>query len=326
LSSVLNISFWSYVGAVAGIYTIFALGLQVEVGYAGIVNFGHVVFMEIAAYTMAILVVKAGLPMWVAAICALAATVISSVAIGASILRLRADYLALVTLALAEIFHYVTLNQTNWTGGAQGTAALAGPLATASYNGEWARLEGAVQRWLTHSLGSFVDNNFTMMLLVWLAVLILLPGLIAALRSPWGRVLRAIRDDEQAAAAFGKNVLMYRCQALALGSALAAVAGLFYAWQFSFFGPDDFASLVTFFAYTIIIIGGSGRAWTVPIGALVFGVIFAGTRFFGFVPFSYLSDPDRAALRLVIIGVLVITTLMFRPQGLFGKKEEIAFE
>ncbi len=139
-------------------------------------------------------------------------------------------------------------------------------------------------------------------------------------------MLKSIREDEDVAASLGKNVFVYKLQALALGSAAAGLAGCLYAWQFSFFSPDDFAPLLTFFAWMIVILGGMGRAWAVPVGSLAFGVIFAGTRFFDFAPFSYFDSAERAYLRLVVIGVLIILLVVFRPRGLLGRREEALLE
>ena len=135
-------SFWAFVGVVAGIYTILALGLQVQFGFAGLLNFGQVAFMAISAYTMAILVVKEGWSTWLAAPLAIVAAAVGGLLLGLSSLRLRADYFAIVTIAFSEIVRYVATNDTSLTGGTQGTIAL-GPIGTASeYNGEWSRFEG----------------------------------------------------------------------------------------------------------------------------------------------------------------------------------------
>jgi ABC-type branched-subunit amino acid transport system permease subunit len=139
-------------------------------------------------------------------------------------------------------------------------------------------------------------------------------------------VLRAIREDEDAAASLGKNVLAYKLQVLVIGSALAGIAGCFYAWQFSFFSPDDFQPLLTFFAWMIVILGGLGRVWAVPVGAAVFGFLFAGTRFLDFRPLSYLSGADRAYVRLIVIGLVIIGLVLLRPQGILGKREEMVLE
>jgi len=313
--------FWAFVGVVAGIYTILALGLQVQFGFAGLLNFGQVAFMAIGAYTMAILVVKEGWSTWLAAPLGIAAAAAGGLLLGLPTLRLRADYFAIVTIAFSEIIRYVATNETALTGGSQGTIAL-GSIGTATqYNGQWSRFQSHVQ----HSLG-LSSSDATMLVLVWATAIVLLTVTWLALRTPWGRVLRAIRDDEDAAESLGKNVFAYKLQALALGAALAGVAGLFYAWEFSFFSPDDFQPLLTFFAWMILLLGGLGRVWAVPVGALVFGFIFAGTRFLDFVPFSWFASDERAYLRLIIIGLIIVVLVMVRPQGLLGNRREMVLE
>jgi len=121
-------------------------------------------------------------------------------------------------------------------------------------------------------------------------------------------------------------VLAYKLQVLVIGSALAGIAGCFYAWQFSYFSPDDFQPLLTFFAWMIVILGGLGRVWAVPVGAAVFGFLFAGTRFLDFPPLSYLSGADRAYVRLIVIGLVIIGLVLLRPQGILGKRQEMVLE
>jgi branched-chain amino acid transport system permease protein len=313
--------FWAFVGVVAGIYTILALGLQVQFGFGGLLNFGQVGFMAIGAYTMAILVVKEHWSTWLAAPLAVGAAVLGGILVGLPTLRLRADYFAIITIAFSEIVRYVATNETSLTGGTQGTIAL-GPVGTASeYNGGWTTFQSHVQ----HALG-FSSGDATMLVIVWAVAIVLLTLTWLALRTPWGRVLRAVRDDEDAAASLGKNVFVYKLQALALGAALAGVAGLFYAWEFSFFSPDDFAPLLTFFAWMILLLGGLGRVWAVPVGAIVFGFIFAGTRFLNFPPFTWVASDERAYIRLIIIGLIILVLVVLRPQGLFGNRREMVLE
>ena len=313
--------FWAFVGVVAGIYTIFGLGLQLEFGFTGLLNFGHVAFMAIAAYAMAILVVKEGLSMWVASPLAIVAAAAAGLLLGLPSLRLRSDYFAIVTIAFSEIIRYVATNQQSLTGGSQGTIALGKVGEAAQYISQWERFQNRVGAWL--HIGS---KDVTMLVLVWATAIVLLALTWLAVRTPWGRVLRAIREDEDAAASLGKNVFAYKLQALALGSALAGVAGLFYAWQFSFFSPDDFQPLLTFFAWMIVILGGLGRIWAVPVGAVVFGSLFAGTRFLDFAPLSSLDSAERAYIRLIVIGVVIIGLVLFRPQGLLGRRDEMVLE
>jgi ABC-type branched-subunit amino acid transport system permease subunit len=313
--------FWAFVGVVAGIYTIFALGLQLQFGFAGLLNFGQVAFMAIGAYAMAILVVKEGWSTWLAAPLAVVAAAAAGALLGLPSLRLRADYFAIVTIAFSEIVRYVATNETSLTGGSQGTIALGKVGEAAQYNGRWTRFQGWVQDRLHLS-----SKDAAMLVIVWVVALVLLTLVWLAVRTPWGRVLRAIREDEDAAASVGKHVLAYKLQALALGAALAGVAGLFYAWQFSFFSPDDFQPLLTFFGWMIVILGGLGRVWSVPVGAAVFGFLFAGTRFLDFRPLSYLDSADRAYLRLIVIGVVIVGLVLLRPQGILGKRDEMVLE
>ena len=320
MSTILSFGFWSFVGIVAGIYTLFALGIQVQFGFAGLLNFGQVAFMGIGAYTMAILVVKEDLNMWVAAGCGIALAMLAGVLLGLPTLRLRADYFAITTIAFSEILRYVATNEDRLTGGSQGTINLAGIGRTAQYDGAWQSFLGDVERTL------HVSGDVATLILVWSVAAVAVVAVWAVMRTPWGRVLKAIREDEDAASSLGKNVFVYKLQALAIGAGLAAVAGVFYAWQFSFFSPDDFAPLLTFFAWMIVILGGLGRAWTVPVGAVVFGVIFAGTRFFDFAPFSLLDSTERAYVRLIVIGLVIIGLVLFRPQGIFGSREEMVLE
>jgi branched-chain amino acid transport system permease protein len=326
VSTVLSVQFWAFVGVVAGIYTILALGLQVQFGVAGLLNFGHAAFMAVGAYSMAILVVKTGWPLWAASLAAIGVAVAFGLLLGLPTLRLRADYFAITTIAFAEIVRYVAINEQRLTGGPVGTIALAGPGRAASYNREWLDFQRWAQDRLESVIGDHATKDVTMLVLVWVVALLLLVVVDAIVRSPWGRVLKSIREDEDAAAALGKNVFAYKLQALAAGAVLGAIAGLFFAFQFSFFSPGDFDPLVTFFAYTIVILGGTARTWAVPIGAVLFGVIFAGTRFFDFPPFSLLESGERAYVRLIVIGLILIGLMLFRPQGLLGKREEMVLE
>jgi len=321
VSTLASGGFWAFVLVVAGIYTIFALGLQLQFGFAGLLNFGQVAFMAIGAYTMAILVAKEGWSMWLAAPLSIAAAAVGGLLLGLPTLRLRADYFAIVTIAFSEILRYVATNDDSLTGGAQGTINLRGTGVAAQYDGQWQRFQTHVQSFL--GLGS---RDAAMLVLVWGVAVILLTLTWIGLRTPWGRVLRSIREDEDVAASLGKNVFAYKLQVLAVGAAFAGVAGLFYAWEFSFFSPDDFEPLVTFFAWMIVLLGGLGRVWSVPVGAILFGVIFAGTRFFNFAPFSYFGSADRAYLRLMVIGLIIILTVLLRPQGVLGKRQEMVLE
>jgi len=293
----------------------------VQFGLAGLLNFGQVGFMAIGAYTMAILVVKQGWSMWLATPLAVVVAAAAGVLVGLPTLRLRGDYFAIVTIAFSEIVRWVATNEDRLTGGSQGTINLSGKGVATQYNGAWERFQG----WVGDEL-HIGSKDVVMLIIVWTVALLLLWLTARLARTPWGRVLRAIREDEDATASLGKPVFRYRLQALALGAAFAGLAGCFYAWQFSFFGPDDFQPLITFFGWMILILGGVGRVWGVPVGAVVFGFLFAATRFFDFAPFSYLDSADRAYVRLMLIGLAIILLVVFRPQGLLGRRDEMVLE
>ena len=141
MNAIASGGFWAFVGVVAGIYTIFALGLQLQFGLAGLLNFGQVAFMAIGAYTMAILVVKEGWSTWLAAPLGVAAAGAAGLLLGIPALRLRADFFAIVTIAFSEIVRYVATNEDALTGGSQGTIALGKVTQAAQYNGQWERFQ-----------------------------------------------------------------------------------------------------------------------------------------------------------------------------------------
>lgn len=311
-AAIFSLSFWTFVLNFAGVYTIFSLGLQLQYGYTGLLNFGQVGFMAIGAYTMAILAKDTGWPLWAAAPVAMAAAMVFGLVVGLPALRLRSDYLAITTIAFSEIIRLSILNSTSVTGGPQGIFG-----AWREYTRFTSSITDRVP-WL--------DGDRILFILVWLTAGILGLILYRLVRSPWGRVLRAIREDEDAAAALGKNPLRYKLQSMVIGSGLAAIAGMFFSFQFLFVSPESFEPLFTFFGWVIILLGGTGRLIGVPVGAIIFAIIFAGTRFFGFWPFSLLSSAERGAMRLILIGLILMALMAFRPQGIFGKREELLLE
>jgi branched-chain amino acid transport system permease protein len=302
--------FWIGVLVLAATYAIFALGLQLNVGTTGITNFGQAGFMAIGAYSMAILVVREGWSWWWAMAAAIALSMVAAVLIGLPSLRLRADYFAITTLAFAEIVRYMADEQRELTGGNQGLLG---------YNSEWFSLSIRLGDWLRgHGLDvpSFL---FPLALVSWALVLVL--ALLCALlvRTPWGRVLRAIREDEDGARALGKNTLVYKLQSLALAAALAAIAGFVLAMNLTLLIPDQFDPLFTIFGYVIVILGGLGSYFGVVVGSLVLIALLEATRY---VELPLASD-KVAAIRFIIVGGVLMLLMAFRPQGLFGKREEM---
>jgi len=322
----LNLAFWVFVAIIAGIYVIMALGLYVQFSLAGLPNFGHVAFMAVAAYTMAILVVRLSLPLGLAALAGIAAAGVLALILGIPSVRLRADYLAIATVAGGEIVRYLAMNLPDLTGGPMGSIGMLGPGQIAMYNPEWRALLDRIAAGLSSLTGHAVSRDGAMAVTVWLAAILLLLLCWRLERSPWGRVLKAIREDETAATAAGKNVVAFKLQALMLGAVLGGLAGLLLAWQIGVFSPDDYQPTLTFYAYLILILGGMNRMWAIPVGAVLFSLLYTGTRFLNFFPLSLFDSGSRAFLRLFLVGLLLVLFMALRPQGLLGSRRQLLLD
>jgi branched-chain amino acid transport system permease protein len=304
-----NEAFWINVGVLATTYGVFALGIQLNVGTTGIVNFGQAGFMAVGSYAMGILVVKSGLPFWLAALLGIPIVVVAAVIVGLPALRLRADYFAIATLAFSEIIRYVADNWESLTGG---------NLGLFGYTDSWTTVSGRIDGLLGH-LG--IEATFLLPLLVVNVVVFVVLAVVVSMlvRSPWGRVLKAIREDEDAVRALGKNTFVYKLESLSIAAAFAAIAGYMLAINISILSPASFDPALTAYGYVIVILGGLGSYLGVAVGSFVLLFLLEATRYLE-LP---LSDARVAALRFMIVGMVLIALVVFRPQGLFGKREEL---
>jgi branched-chain amino acid transport system permease protein len=304
-----NQDFWINVGVLATTYGVFALGIQLNVGTTGIFNFGQAGFMAVGSYAMGILVVRADLSFWVAMALGIGVAIAAALLVGLPSLRLRADYFAISTLAFSEIVRYVA---DNWDGLTGGNLGLFG------YTDSWTEASARIDGWLER-LG--VAPRFLLpLLLVNLALLLVLALVVVLLvRSPWGRVLRAVREDEDAARALGKNTFAYKLQSLSLAAGLASIAGYMLAINISILSPANFDPVLTAYGYVIVILGGLGSYLGVVLGSFFLLFLLEATRYLE-LP---LSDARVAALRFMIVGLVLMALVVFRPQGLFGKREEL---
>ena len=305
-----DIGFWTSVGVLAGTYTIFALGLQINVGYTGVINFGQVGFAALGAYTMAILVTEAGFSFWLSLPIAVLVTILFGLIIGLPALRLRADYFAITTIAAAEAIRFTALNARDLTGGSQGMLG---------FSDDWDAVSDRIETWLEWLGWSNPETLFPLLIVVWVVALLAAAGLSVLQRTPWGRVLRAIREDEDAARALGKNVFVYKLQSLSIAATLGAISGFFIALNLNFINPDVFQPLVTFLGYAVLILGGLASYWGVAVGAILFWTVLEGLRYIE-LPFE---DSEIAAIRFILVGITLILLMAFRPQGIFGKREEM---
>lgn len=296
--------FFACVVLILGIVT---LGLNLQWGFTGLFNAGIVGFYAIGGYTHAILTAAPqpqflgnfGLPFAVGLAGAMATTAAAAWAIGMLTIRLRGDYLAIASFGIAVSIQLVTLNWEPLTGGSQGLSRIPRPLA------------------------GFFDSplGFNLWYLGLLAAIVWLvyTALERILRSPWGRVLRAIREDEGAAVALGKSARRFRLEAFVLGSTLMGLAGALYVSFIGFVSPFDFLPIVTFQVWAMLIVGGSGNNRGALLGALVVWGIWAasGALVTKLVPPSHAAQ--GAAVQVILIGLVLVLVLLFRPRGLIGE-------
>jgi branched-chain amino acid transport system permease protein len=267
--------------------------LNVQWGQAGMINFGLAGFYGVGAYTAAILS-KQGVDGFTATVAAIATTAAISAIVSLATLKLREDYLAITTLAFSESVRLVLMNETWLTGGTNGIRDIPRPLI------------GLIG-------GDQYEVFFLGMCLVLVAIVYLMLDRI--IRSPFGRALRAIREDDLVAATLGKNVLTLRVKAFAIGGAVIGLAGALHAYYFTYIDPGEFAGFITVYAFMTVIVGGKGSNRGLLMGACTVMVLLEGTRFLkDFVPF--LSAQQAASLRLAMIGAGLILILIFKPDGL----------
>lgn len=295
---------------VAGIYAIFAIGLQVQVGHGGVDNFGQVAFFLIGAYASTLLTERWGWGLATSVLGAMVLAMAASLLVTLPALRLRGDFLAITTLAFGEILRNVALNERDLTAGAIGLDAL-------SFRTEVAR--PLIRSFREDDID--VDRLIPLLGLTWVLVLVVALVTWLLLRTPWGRVLRAVREDAAAVRALGKNAFLYQAQAMAIGAAWGALAGVLYAWHQVHFSPNSFEPIVTFAGFVIIIVAGLGTIWgTVVMAVLIQGVLIEGSRYLE-TPFT---NAQEASLRYMVVGLVLMLVVALRPQGIFGRREELA--
>jgi branched-chain amino acid transport system permease protein len=313
-----SIGFWLGVLVLAGIYALVALGLQLNVGFTGIVNFGAAGFMAVGAYTMAIITIDTGISFWLSLPIAMLVTIAFGLLIGLPALRLRTDYLAIATIAAAEVIRLVAQNARDLTNGNEGLTCSEDDFSKC-YDSTWLSIDETISGWLMDLGWSDPQTLAPLFLVVWVTVVLLTVGLVVVQKTPWGRVLRAVREDEDAARALGKNAFAYKLQSLSISAAIGAVAGWFLALNLATIHPFDYEPLVTFFAFAVLVLGGLANYWGVMVGAVIFWTVIEGTRFIEIG----LDEVDLAAVRFAIAGLVLILVMAFRPQGMFGKREEM---
>lgn len=303
-----QLSFITSVLTITGIYAILALGLNVHWGETGLLNFGHVAFFAVGAYTSALLTISDpaagqaysfgfGLPILVGIVGGCIAAGVVAVLLGIPTLQLSEEYLAIVSIGLAEILRFVMMNENWLTGGVAGIYGIDRPLSGV----------------IPYSIYGYF----------YLAIVLLSVALCYAYArrlklSPFGRVLRSIRDDEEAAVALGKDTFRYRMQAFVVGAMMAGLAGTLWAHYATALTPTAFGANITFITWVALIVGGSGNPRGAILGA---GLIISFREATRYLPNVYGIGEIIPTLRLILVGVLVIAVIRYRPDGLLPERD-----
>ena len=290
------------------IFSLITLGLNLQWGLTGLFNVGLAGFVAIGAYTSALLTTPddparlggLGLPIVIGWLGAMFVGGVAAALTGIATLRLRSDYLAITTFGVAVVVQLVALNAQKLTGGPFGIGFIPRPFG------------GLAETPLLFNL-----SNLAIVSAVTLAAYLALEHLT---RSPWGRVLKALREDERAAISLGKSARFYRVQAFAVGGAIMALAGALQAHFIGFIAPDNYLSILTFQVWVMLIVGGSGSNAGAIAGSVLVWAIWAGSGALTSVLFAPEQQARAASLQIVAIGVMLCVILLARPNGIFGER------
>lgn len=316
------------VGPQAIVYCLAAIGLNIHFGYTGLLNFGQAAFMLVGGYAVGALIQNANWPLFPSIMVGLLAAVLLALVLGVPTLRLRADYLAIATIAAAEALRQII-----------GSAALKDQFG--GQDGRYGFVDGMRSLNFIPSGGvqflglNFRSYDFFIMIVGWSLALLLCGFVYLLMRSPWGRVLKSVREDEDAVRSLGKNVYSYKMQALVLGGVIGAMAGVLGGLATSNVAPSDFATDTTFFIYTVLLIGGAARVFGPVAGALIFWFFISGLDLMfdkltsgsnPFIPAAIMTSDQASLMRLIFLGLVLMLIMIYRPQGIFGDRRELAID
>jgi branched-chain amino acid transport system permease protein len=282
--------------------------------------------MAAGAYGLSMLVVTWSANFWVGVFFGVVVfPLILALIMGIPTLRLRADYLAIVTIAAAEIFRLVVRSPSldRWTGSSDGLSGFA-----STFYG-WSPFDPGER----YFFSLFIGNQMWVVLVGWIVLAFGVVICWLIVRSPWGRVVKAIREDEDAARSLGKNAYWYKMQSLMIGGMFGAVGGMLRAIGTQSSQPDNFITDVTFFVWVALILGGAGTVLGPVIGAALLYAILDFTDIVlregvenDKIPDSIMSGVQVGQVRFMLIGLGLVLLSAFRPQGILGNKEEMALD
>jgi len=331
------------VAADAGVYVLLALGLNVVVGMAGLLDLGYAAFFAIGAYTYAFIAsdhfavtplqTTVHVPFWIVLIIALFIAASFGLMLGAPTLRLRGDYLAIVTLGFGEIVPRVFRNASTWTSGVNGISALDTPMLPFWVQGPWSGDPLQV----VQNLKIIEPLSYYVIMIVLLTICVVLVRNLQ--HSRLGRAWMAIREDEVAAAAMGVNTVNTKLLAFAIGAAFSGFAGTFYGAKLSLVSPENFGFSVSITVLVMVVLGGMGNIPGVMAGSLlVYYVIFVllpqlpenAVNLANAIGLSSLTQQNGdfpgigemvSRLKFLVFGLILVVVMLVRPQGLVPSRE-----
>ena len=318
--------FRGFIGEPFIYFSLAAMGLNMHYGYTGLLNFGQAVFMAAGAYGLSMAVVTLGLNFWWGLLLGIVIfPLLLALIMGVPTLRLRADYLAIVTIAASEMFRIIARSPSldRWTGSSDGLTAFANRFY--DFN--------PFDKQKRYFFGLLIGNQMWVVLVGWIVLSIVVLIVWMTMRSPWGRVLRAIREDEDAARSLGKNAYWFKMQSLMIGGMFGALGGMFRAIGTQSAQPQNFITDVTFFAWVALILGGAAKVGGPIAGAAILYGILNFTDVLlrqlvenGYMPEAIMDGTQVGQVRFMMIGLGLILLAIYRPQGIFGTKEEMALD
>jgi branched-chain amino acid transport system permease protein len=313
------LSFLVSFSIMAGIYAIFSMGLNVQWGYTGLLNFGVAGFFAIGAYTSALITsplpsgpladyvdqaIGLDMPFLVGVLAAVLTSGLVAVLVGLLTLRLRGSYLAISTIGIAETIRLFFNNETWLANGPEGLVGLPQPL---------------------HNLVAPRYYNYIYLAIVLVFMVLIYFALERGIRSPWGRVLRAVREDNVMAEADGKSVFLFELQALVVGAMIMGIGGALYAHYSAAIQPGLFTpTFGTFIIWTMLTLGGTGNNKGAILGGFVVWAFWSWSSFFinKIVPASFATRAPF--IRYVVIGLLLMGVLLARPRGIIGEERQVS--
>ena len=318
------------VGVDAIYFAIAAIGLNVQFGYTGLVNFGQAAFMACGSYGLGMTAQYFGIGLWWGIPLGIVCVIVLALIVGIPTLRLRADYLAIVTIATAEIVRLFvrSVKFNKIFGGTEGIS---------NFSREYRDLN-PFEPGRTYGFAPFRFSGYTLITIIggWVLVAIFATLVWQLMRSPWGRVIKGIREDEDAVRSLGKNVYAYKMQSLIIGGIIGMFAGMVLALDRGSVQPDNYSRDVTFYVLTALVLGGLAKVSGSVVGSMLFWVLFVlsdnilreitrnGPLRIG--DFTVIQSTQVGAVNYMFVGLGLMLLMTYRPQGLFGNRKEMALD